>query len=42
MSGRSFLLLLVVPYVIYLYINGFKRMKTLSDSSIFRPDTGEE
>jgi len=42
MSGRPFLLILFVPYVIYLYINGFKRMKTLSDSSIFRTDTGEE
>lgn len=33
----SWLLLLFIPYVIGLYITGMKKMKVLSDSSIFRP-----
>lgn len=36
MSGIPELLVLYVPFLIYLYISGFKRMKTISDSSIFR------
>jgi len=36
MSGLQYLLLLFIPYVIYLFVNGFKRMKVISDASIFR------
>ncbi len=42
MSGIHLLLLLFVPYLIYLYINGFKKIKELSDSSIYREDEQEE
>lgn len=37
MSGIPQLLILFIPFLIYLYISGFKRMKTISDSSVFRP-----
>ncbi len=33
----GWLLLLFVPFVIVLYIMGLKKMKVLSDSSIFKP-----
>lgn len=38
----GWLLSLFIPYVIYLYIIGMKRMKVLSDTSIFRPVDDEE
>jgi len=34
----AWLLMLFIPYVIYLYIAGGKKLKTLSEASIFRPD----
>jgi len=37
----SWLLFLFIPYVIYLYVAGMKKIKILSDSSIFRPPDGE-
>lgn len=36
MSGHPFLLLVFVPYLFFLWIFGFRRMRELSDSSIFR------
>jgi RsiW-degrading membrane proteinase PrsW (M82 family) len=36
MAGIPQLLVLFIPFLIYLYIIGFKRMKTISDSSVFR------
>jgi RsiW-degrading membrane proteinase PrsW (M82 family) len=36
MSGHELALLVFVPYIFYLWFGGFKRMKVLSDSSIFR------
>lgn len=36
MSAHPFFLLLFIPYLIYLWINGFKKMKYLSELSIFR------
>ncbi|MBN1598398.1 MAG: PrsW family intramembrane metalloprotease [Bacteroidales bacterium] len=36
MSGHKILLLGFIPFVIFLYIDGLKRMKNLSDRSIFR------
>lgn len=38
----GWLLVLFVPYVIVLYIMGMRRMKELSDSSVFRPLDDEE
>ncbi len=37
----GWLLSLFVPYVIYLYIGGMKKMKILSDSSIYKPPVEE-
>jgi RsiW-degrading membrane proteinase PrsW (M82 family) len=37
MVSREWLLLLFVPYVVYLYLAGARKMKRLSDASIFRP-----
>ena len=37
----GWLLMLFVPYVIYLYVTGIRKMRILSDASIFRP-TSEE
>ena len=37
----SWLLIFFVPYVIYLYVTGIKKMKVLSDASIYKP-LGEE
>ena len=31
------LLLVFIPYVIYLYVLGFKKIKVLSDSSVYKP-----
>ena len=36
MAGSPILLSLFLPFLIYLYISGLKRMKTISDASIFR------
>jgi RsiW-degrading membrane proteinase PrsW (M82 family) len=38
----GWLLLLFIPYVIVLYIIGMKRMKELSDTSVFRPLDAED
>lgn len=38
----GWLLTLFVPYVIYLYVVGMKKMKVLSDASIFKPPVEEE
>jgi RsiW-degrading membrane proteinase PrsW (M82 family) len=38
MSGINWLLLLFLPLVVFMWINGLKRMKQLNDSSIFRDD----
>lgn len=38
----GWLLALFIPYVIYLYVVGARKMKILSDSSIFKPLEGEE
>jgi RsiW-degrading membrane proteinase PrsW (M82 family) len=36
MLGNYLLLLVFIPYVIFLYINGLRRMKALSNESVFR------
>jgi hypothetical protein len=41
MAGISWLLVLFVPYVIYLYFAGGKKLKILSEASIFKPGNGE-
>lgn len=38
----DWLLFLFIPYVIYLYVVGMKKMKILSDASIFKPVEDEE
>jgi RsiW-degrading membrane proteinase PrsW (M82 family) len=38
----DWLLTLFIPYVIYLYVMGMKKMKVLSDASVFRPMEEEE
>jgi RsiW-degrading membrane proteinase PrsW (M82 family) len=40
MSGRSCLLLVFIPYIVFLWIFGFRRMRQLSDRSIFRLISG--
>jgi RsiW-degrading membrane proteinase PrsW (M82 family) len=42
MMENGWLLLLFVPYVVVLYLMGMKKMKVLSDSSIFKPLEEEE
>jgi RsiW-degrading membrane proteinase PrsW (M82 family) len=42
MVGIPWLLALFIPYVIYLYIAGGKKLKILSEASVFNPHTGEE
>ena len=37
MSGFPILMLLFVPFIIYLWISGFRKMKEISNSSRFRP-----
>jgi len=37
MVDIAWLLMLFIPYVIYLYIAGGKKLKTLSEASIFKP-----
>jgi len=36
MSGHELYILLFIPYLVFLWIFGFRRMKNLSDRSIFR------
>lgn len=36
MSGMPLLMLLFIPFIIYLWISGFKKMKEISDNSRFR------
>lgn len=36
MSGKEILLLLFIPYIIYMWINGFKKMNYLSNKSRFK------
>ncbi len=38
MAGYNFLLIVFAGFVIYLYIIGLKRLKKLSDSSVYRTD----
>jgi len=38
MSQKYYLLVFFIPFLIYLWINGFKKMKYLSDRSIFKKD----
>ncbi len=38
MSGINYLLLIFVPFVIYMWISGFNRMKTFNLSSVYRND----
>jgi len=38
----SWLLMLFIPYVIFLYIAGGKKIKILSEASIFKPDEGDK
>jgi len=38
----DWLLTLFVPYVIYLYVMGIKKMRVLSDASVFKPLEEEE
>jgi RsiW-degrading membrane proteinase PrsW (M82 family) len=41
MAEKPLFLVLFVPYIIYLWSHGFRRMKDLSDRSIFKPVEGE-
>jgi len=38
MSEKYYLLVLFIPFLIFLWINGFKKMKYLSDRSIFKKE----
>jgi RsiW-degrading membrane proteinase PrsW (M82 family) len=38
MSGHELTLLIFVPYLLYLWFSGFRKMKIISDASIFKPD----
>lgn len=38
MSGNSILLLLFVPFILYMWINGFQRLKTLNRQSVYNTD----
>jgi len=42
MIQLGWLLLVFVFYVIYLYVNGFRKMRVLSDSSIYKPVEEED
>ncbi|HYX09803.1 MAG TPA: hypothetical protein VE912_23945 [Bacteroidales bacterium] len=37
-SGSPLLIMVFIPYLIWLYITGFRRMKLISDDSIFRDE----
>jgi RsiW-degrading membrane proteinase PrsW (M82 family) len=41
MMGNGWLLVLFAPYVVYLYRSGLKKMRILSDASIYKPPEGE-
>jgi len=41
MVGIPWLLALFIPYVIYLYIDGGRKLKILSEASVFNPHKGE-
>lgn len=41
MMGSGWLLLLFAPYVVFLYHTGMKKMRILSDASIFKPPDEE-
>jgi RsiW-degrading membrane proteinase PrsW (M82 family) len=38
MSGKSYLLILFVPFIIYMWTTGFKKLKTLNKNSIYNSD----
>jgi protease PrsW len=38
MAGNSWLLLAFLPFIIFMWVTGFRRMKTLNRKSIFRDD----
>jgi RsiW-degrading membrane proteinase PrsW (M82 family) len=41
MSGRDLYLLLFIPYILFLWIFGFRHMKSLSDRSVYRWISGK-
>lgn len=41
MSGNTYLLLLFIPFVVYMWRDGFKRLKKMSDASKFNPNQKE-
>jgi len=41
MSGHDLYLLLFIPYILFLWIFGFRRMKSLSDRSVYRWISGK-
>ncbi|TFH26864.1 MAG: PrsW family intramembrane metalloprotease [Bacteroidia bacterium] len=38
MAEIGWLLILFIPYVVWLYVMGIKKMKVLSDASVFKPE----
>ncbi len=38
MAGNSWLLLSFLPFIVFMWISGFRRMKSLSQQSVFRDD----
>ena len=38
MSGKNFLLILFIPFIIYMWIVGFTKIKTLNNASIYNTD----
>lgn len=38
LSGQTILLLIFIPFIIYLWISGFRKMKKMNNASIFRND----
>lgn len=38
LSGQIILLIIFIPFIIYLWINGLRKMKKMNDASIFRND----
>ncbi|UCG26900.1 MAG: PrsW family intramembrane metalloprotease [Bacteroidales bacterium] len=42
MAEKTIFLLLFVPFIMFLWIHGFRRMKNLSDRSIFKPIRTQE
>jgi protease PrsW len=41
-SGSPLLITVFIPYLVWLYITGFRRMKLISDDSVFRDDQIEK